>query len=187
MSLRSLLVIAALLAATGASAAAKHAAKKTAPAAGPAAAANPGPVAGGPADTRDPATLSAVFDTAGAKAQTTHRDADSVLVTVTSNLANFSVQYAGCDPAGKACKAAVLDSQAAGAPTLAQLNGFNQASAMCRGYIDKSGKAHVVMSMLLYPDDTREHLVTSLAAWQGCVGEFASFARDPVAYLAAAP
>jgi hypothetical protein len=43
------------------------------------------------------------------------------------------------------------------------------------------------MSVLLYPDETEGHAATSLAAWQGCVAEFASFAKDPVAYLAAAP
>ena len=188
MSLRSLLLIAAAVAATGASAAPKHAARRTAPAAKPPTAApNAGAIPRGPADTRDPATLIAVFDAAGAKAQTARREADSVLVTVTSTVANFSVQYAGCEATGKACKAAVLDSQAAGTPSLAQLNGFNQASAMCRGYIDKAGKAHVLMSMLLFADDSREHLVTSLAAWQGCIGEFSGFAKDPVAYLASAP
>ncbi|MDB5476946.1 MAG: hypothetical protein JWP49_2457 [Phenylobacterium sp.] len=190
MSLRTLLLIAAVFAATGATAAPKPAPHK-APAK-PAATAAPaaghvGAIAGGPADTRDPATLIAVFDAAGATAQTAHKEADSVLVAVSSRFASFSVQYAGCDPAGKGCKAALLDSQAVGTPTLAQLNSFNQASAMCRGYVDRNGKAHVLMSLLLFGDDTREHLVTQLAAWQGCIADFSAFAKDPVAYLASAP
>jgi hypothetical protein len=192
MTLRTALVIAAALAATGAAAAPKPAPHKAAPAAKPAAAAAPaaghvGAIARGPADTRDPATLIAVFDAAGATAQTAHKEADSVLVAVSSRFAAFSVQYAGCDPAGKACKAAVFDSQAVGSPTLVQLNSFNQASAMCRGFVDHGGKAHVVMSLMLFGDDTRDHLVTELAAWQGCIADFSAFAKDPVSYLASAP
>jgi hypothetical protein len=181
MTLRALLLIAAVFTASGAVAAPKPAPHKAA--AKPSAAA----LAAGPADTRDPATLIAVFDAAGAKAQTAHKEADSVLVAVTSTFASFSAQYAGCDPSGRACKAAVFDSQVVGAPSLVQLNGFNQASAMCRGYIDKGGKAHVLMSVLLFGDDTRQHLVTELAAWQGCIADFSAFAKDPVAYLASAP
>ena len=188
MSLRTALLIAAALAASSAGAAPKRAAHKPAPVAKAAAApARVAPITGAAADTRDPATFIAVFDAAGAKAQTAHKEADSVLVAVTSTFASFSVQYAGCDPTGKACKAAVLDSQVVGAPSLVQLNGYNQASAMCRGYIDKAGKAHVGMSMMLFADDTRAHLVTELAAWQGCIADFAGFAKDPVAYLASAP
>jgi len=188
MILRTALLIAAALAASSAVAAPKPAPHKAAPAAKAAAPpARVAPASGGPADTRDPATFIAVFDAAGAKAQTAHKEADSVLVAVTSTFATFSVQYAGCDPAGKACRAAVLDSQVAGTPTLVQLNSFNQASAMCRGYVDKVGKAHVSMSMMLFADDTRAHLVMELAAWQGCIADFAGFAKDPVAYLASAP
>jgi hypothetical protein len=138
-------------------------------------------------DATDPATLVDLATTGGAKAQVAHKEADTVLVTVTTTYESFSVQYAGCNPDGRQCKAALFDSQAAGAPSLIQINGFNQASAMCRGYIDKSGKAHVVMSMLLFPDAKGTHLVTELSAWQGCVAEFTGFAKDPVAYLANAP
>jgi hypothetical protein len=186
----SLLLIAASLLATTAVAAPSG--KARAPAHRPA----PKPLAAAPAhpaaasagtDSTDPATMIAVLQGAGAKAQAARKDVDGVLVTVTSPLANFSVQYAQCDPQGRGCKAAVLDSQAAGSPSLVQINGYNQASAMCRGYMDKSGKAHVVMSMLLFATDTHERLVTELAAWQGCLADFGSFARDPVAYLANAP
>jgi hypothetical protein len=138
-------------------------------------------------DATDPATLVNLATAGGAKAQIAHKDADAVLVTVTTAYESFSVQYAGCGPDGRQCKAALFDSQATGAPSLAQLNGFNQASAMCRGYLDKSGKAHVVMSILLFADAPGSHLVTEVSAWQGCVAEFTGFAKDPVAYLANAP
>jgi hypothetical protein len=184
--MRFLIALAAgALIATGATA--KPAPHKPA-AAKPAAAAPAHPAPTGPtADGSDPATLIAILQAAGAKAEVSKKEADTVLVIVTSRFANFSVQFAQCGPDGRGCKAALLDSQVGGVPSLAQLNGFNQASAMCRGYIDKNGKAHVVMSLLLFADDTREHLVTNLAAWQGCIAEFTSFAKDPVAYLANAP
>jgi hypothetical protein len=180
-------LLAAALAAsltTGAAAAPKATAHKPAPA--KAAAARPA-VGAGSVDATDPATLVSLATTGGAKAQVAHKDADAVLVTVTTTYESFSVQYAGCNPEGRQCKAALFDSQAAGAPSLIQINGFNQASAMCRGYLDKSGKAHVVMSILLFADDPGGHLVTQLSAWQGCVAEFTGFAKDPVAYLANAP
>jgi hypothetical protein len=53
--------------------------------------------------------------------------------------------------------------------------------------MDKSGKSHVLMSMLVFPDDSRAHAVTALAAWQGCIGDFTTFSKNPTAYLAAAP
>jgi hypothetical protein len=177
-----LAVMAALLVAAPAVAAPKATTRQ------PAAKAAPAHAPAAPrTDTTDPATMVAVLQGAGAKAQAARKDPDAVLVSVTSPLANFSIQYAQCDPQGRGCKAAVFDSQAAGSPSLVQVNGFNQASAMCRGYMDKAGKAHVVMSMLLFATDTHERLMTELAAWQGCLADFGNFARDPVAYLANAP
>jgi hypothetical protein len=180
-------VLAALLCAVLAASAA--AAGPKAPAHKPPAKAAARPAIGTAAtvDATDPATLIELATVGGAKAQVAHKDTDAVLLTVTTTYEVFSVQYAGCNPEGRQCKAALFDSQATGAPSLAQLNGFNQASAMCRGYLDKNGKAHVVMSILLFTDDPHGHLITELAAWQGCVAEFTGFAKDPVAYLANAP
>ena len=138
-------------------------------------------------DSGDPANLVSLLNAAGAKAQINKRDGDEVLVSVTSTAANFSAQFAQCDTVGKGCKAVLFDSLAEGAPSMAQINGYNQASALCRGYMDKAGKSHVLMSMLVFPDDSRAHMVTALAAWQGCVGDFGNFAKNPAAYLAAAP
>lgn len=181
----------ALLAAAALCAAAAPAPKAAPKAAAPrAAAAKPATPKGpptGPFDARDPASLTALLNAAGAKAQIDKRDDDTVLVGVTSVAVNFSVQFAGCERSGKNCKAMLFDSATDGAPTLPQLNGFVQTSATCRAYQDRSGKAHVEYSALLFADDGREHALTHLAAWQACVAEFHTFLADPSAYLAEAP
>lgn len=139
-------------------------------------------------DARDPASLVAALNAAGAKAQLGPRAEDTVLVAVTSAAADFSVQFVGCDRQGRACQAALYDSgPMAGTPNLSQLNGFNQSSALCRGFQDKLGKPHVVYSNLVFAGATRDQLRTQLAAWQGCIGDFRTFAKDPVGYLASAP
>ena len=111
-----------------------------------------------------------------------------MLVSVTSVAANFTVQFANCDAQGRACKAVAFDypDDKAG-PSSAQLNAFNQTSAMCRSYEDKGGRAHVVYSTLLFADDPYEHFRTHIAAWTGCIGEFRNFLKDPNGYLASAP
>jgi hypothetical protein len=58
---------------------------------------------------------------------------------------------------------------------------------MCRGYQDKAGKAHVVYSVHTFAALSRDHVLAQLGGWQGCLGDFAAFAKDPVSYLAAAP
>jgi hypothetical protein len=165
-----------------------------APAAKPVAAkpAPPKPAAVKPAaptgfDARDPNGLVSILTAAGAKAQVGKPQEDGVLVAVTSVAANFSVQFVGCDAHGRACKALVFDDPETGAPNLQQLNSFNQTSALCRGYQDRSGKPHVIYSALLFADTTRAQAVQQLGAWQGCIADFRQFAKDPVAYLASAP
>ena len=187
--IRKTVPIALALAVLAPAALAKPPAKPPAkPATAPkAAAVRPRVASSGGFDTGDPANLVSLLSGAGAKAQIAKRDSDAVLVSVTSPAANFSAQFAQCDAVGKGCKAVLFDTQSQGSPSMAQLNGYNQASALCRGYMDKAGKAHVTMSLLLYPDDTRAHAVTALAAWQGCIGDFTNFSKNPVAYLAAAP
>jgi hypothetical protein len=140
-------------------------------------------------DARNPQNLVALLSTAGGKAQIARQEEDAVLVSVTSPAADFSLQFAGCDAHGRACKALLFDnltSDKAG-PTFAQLNAFNQTSAMCRGYEDKTGKPHVLYSTLLFADDTRLRITEQFRAWTGCIGEFRNFLKDPNAYLASAP
>jgi hypothetical protein len=184
------LLVAAVLAAGAAPkpAAPKAPAAKAAPAKAPPAAAKPvvSPVAN--FDARNPTSVMAVLNSGGGKASLVQKDADTVLVTFASIAANFSLQFDGCDARGRACKAVEFDSifEMAG-PTFAQLNAFNQTSAMCRGYEDRSGKPHIVYSTLLFADDPYEHFRTQMLAWTGCIGEFRNFLKDPNGYLASAP
>jgi hypothetical protein len=134
-------------------------------------------------DSTNPQSLMALLGDAGAKVQTDRREGDSVFVAVTSAAANFSLQFAGCDAQGRACKAVLFDTElAAASPTLSQINAFNQTSVVCRLYQDKQGKAHATYAALLVKSD-RDSAVMHLAAWQGCIADSREFARDPVSYL----
>lgn len=138
-----------------------------------------------PYDAQNPQGLMDLLGAAGAKVQTSRKDADAVFVTVTSTAANFSLQFAGCNAQGRLCQAALYDSLLdGGAPTLSQINGFNQTSVFCRIYQDRGGRAHAIYAAMLVKSDTRDSAMTHLAAWQGCLGEARDFQRDPVAYLA---
>jgi len=160
---------------------AKSAPAKTAPA-------KPTAAAPGDFDARNPMSLVDLLNTAGGKAQISGKEQDSVLVTVTSTAADFSMQFAGCDSHGRACKVVLFDNMTDKAgPSFAQLNAFNQTSAMCRGYEDKTGRPHVVYSTLLFADDSKARLRQQFLAWTGCIGDFRTFLKDPNAYLAAAP
>lgn len=169
--------------------------KPTVPKAPGAAAAAPKPAPAKPMaapiadfDARNPASVMALLNQGGAKATQVSKDADSVLVNVTSVAANFTVLFARCDAQGRACKALQFDyADDKPGPTFAQLNAFNQTSAMCRSYEDKTSKPHVVYSTLLFADDPYEHFRTQALAWTGCIGEFRNFLKDPNGYLASAP
>jgi len=163
---------------------AKPAAAKAAPAKAPAR-----PVAAAPAagsfDATNPQGLMDLLGAAGAKVQTSRREEDSVFVAVTSTAASFSLQFAGCSPQGRACKAFLLDrALPRSAVTGAQINAFNQTSVMCRVYQAQGGEPHVAYSALVFKSMTRDDAATHLLAWQGCLADTADFLRDPVAYLA---
>ena len=178
---RHLLLLPAALFCLAAAPAPKAAAPAKAAPATPA----PKAAAAGPYDAQNPQGLMDLLGSAGAKVQTARKEEDAVFVTVTSTAANFSLQFAGCNPQGRACQAALFDSLLdGGSPTLGQINGFNQTSVFCRIYQDKGGKAHAIYAALLVRSDTRESALIHLAAWQGCLGEARDFLRDPVAYLA---
>jgi hypothetical protein len=189
MSWKTLPLLPAALALVAATHAPKAPAAKAPPAKVQAAPA-PKPLAGPPFDATNPQGLMAVLDAAGAKVQTTRRDGDSVFVAVSSTAANFSMQFAGCNEQGRACKAVLLDSaldslSKAGAPVrLEQLNAFNQTSVLCRIYQAKDGAPHVLYSSVLAPSATREDGQNLMVAWQGCLADGRDFVRDPVSYLA---
>jgi len=173
-------------AATKVAAPAKPAATK--PAAAKPAAAKPMAAPIADFDARNPASVMALLNSGGAKATQVGKDTDQVLLNVTSVAANFTVLFANCNAQGRACKALAFDyPDDKPGPSFAQLNAFNQTSAMCRSYEDKAGRAHVVYSMLLFADDPFEHFRTQTLAWTGCIGEFRNFLKDPNGYLASAP
>jgi hypothetical protein len=170
----------------------KAAPAKSAPPKPAAAAAKPAPAvaASGPFDMTNPQGLMGVLDAAGAKVQTTKREADAVFVAVTSPAANFSMQFAGCNEQGRACRAVLLDSaldplsKAGGPVRLDQINAFNQTSVLCRIYQAKDATPHVLFSAVLAASATREDGQGLMGAWQGCLADARDFVRDPVSYLA---
>lgn len=180
MTLRALLIVPAALACLAAAPAKPPAAKAAAakPAAKPAAPASP-------FDATNPQSFMDLLAAAGAKVQTNRKEEDAVFVAVTSAAASFSMQFAGCTPQGRACKAVLLDNAMERGPAnTAQMNAFNQTSVMCRVYQDRGGVPHVVYSAILFRSMTRDDAATHLLAWQGCLADGRDFMRDPVAYLA---
>ncbi len=187
MMLRTLLILPAAMACLAA-APAKAPTSKAAPGktATPAPKPAPKPAApAGPFDATNPQSFMDLLAAAGAKVQTSRKEEDAVFVAVTSAAASFSMQFAGCTPQGRACKAVLLDNAMERGPaTTAQMNAFNQTSVMCRIYQDRGGVAHVVYSAILFRSTTRDDAATHLLAWQGCLADGRDFMRDPVGYLA---
>lgn len=106
-------------------------------------------------------------------------------IAVTSKAANFSMQFEGCSPQGRACRAMLLDSPLGPAGAAGpRFNAFNQTSVMCRLYQDTAGVAHVVYSALLFEGGRRDDAATHLLAWQGCLSDGRDFLKDPAGYLA---
>lgn len=148
----------------------------------------PKTAAAGAYDAGDPQSLIDLLTAAGAKVETNRREEDSVFVAFTTPVVDFSVQFAGCNPNGRACQAMLFDAvMGQGAPTLAQINGFNQSSVICRGYQDKGGKPHVTYATLVMAADGRDRERAHVVAWQGCLADFGAFVKDPAGYLAVAP
>ena len=142
-------------------------------------------VAGNMFDAQNPQSFIDLLSQAGAKSQIARREDDAVFVTTASKAASFSLQFVGCTPQGRACKALLLDlTLDRGAVSLGQLNQFNQTSVMCRLYQDRSALHHVVYSAVLFKSDTRADAAVQLQAWQGCIADGREFLKDPAAYLA---
>ena len=160
----------------------KAAPTKAAPAKAPASKAS---TPAGPFDATNPQALMDILGGAGAKVQTSRREEDAVFVAVSSPAATFSMQFAGCSPQGRACRAVLLDGALEKrAVTIGQINAFNQTSVMCRLYQDKAGAPHVLYSAILFRSMSRDDAATHMLAWQGCLSDGRDFLRDPVAYLA---
>jgi hypothetical protein len=185
--------ITALLGAALLTAAAAPAAKPAAPkpAAATPAAAKPAaakPASAGPFDARDPTSVIALLASLDAKGEVAEKSADGVLIKVTSPAGPFQVQFAGCNAQGRACSALQFDAAAAQrTATVSQINDFNQSSLSCRIFQDRAGKPHVLYSALVFAADSRQEMLTHVAAWRGCLGDFGAFLKDPPGYLASAP
>ena len=140
MIIRALALTAALALAAPASAATKPAGHKPAAAANPTAPA-PAPAPSGPFDAREPASMIALLASVDAPALVASHDAENVILKATSPAGSFAIQFGGCNPQGHLCKAVQFDSQVeAPGPTFAQLNAFNQTSAMIRLTISPAGR-----------------------------------------------
>jgi len=158
-----------------------------------AAAAKAAPVKATPApipdfDAQSPNSVIALMSLGGVKASLVRKEDDIVQVAVSSVAANFGIIFAGCNAQGRSCKVAQFDyADDKPGPTFPQVNAFNQTSATCRSYEDKTGRAHVLYSMLLFAGDPYDHFREHVSAWTGCIGEFRNFLKDPNGYLASAP
>ncbi len=177
MRLALFAVLAILATGPAAAAPAKPTAAKAAP---PKSAAKPG------FDARDPAAIAALLAEAGAKAETTRGADGQVAMKVITPGGGFGMQFANCDARGKACAgvafSAGFDRQA---PSLAHMNLFNRTQFACRAFTGEDGKPNVMYSTLLTPRMNAEDMKQHLGAWQGCLGAFAQFTRDPAGFLAA--
>jgi len=165
-------------------------------AAGPALAAPAKPVAAKPAapkapakpgfDARDPAAVAALLAGAGAKTESARGGEGQVAMKVVTPGGGFGMQFANCDAKGKACAGVAFstgfDRQA---PTLVHMNLFNRTQFACRGFTGEDGKPNVMYSTLLTSRMTTEDVNQHLGVWQGCLGAFAQFTRDPAGFLAA--
>jgi hypothetical protein len=138
-------------------------------------------------DARDPATLSRVLT--GMKATVTAgKDAGGQpALKVQTPGGGFGVAYVDCNAQGRACTAmafsAAFEKKTA---TLAHLNAFNQRDIACRGYMTSDGRLHVMYSTVLTQRMNAADVNLHLGVWQGCLGAFGQFVRDPPGFLAEA-
>lgn len=175
------LVIALALAAIAAPTMAAEPAK---PAAKPAAKAP----AAKPFDARDPASLIDLLSTMDAKGQVMLTEKGMVVVDITTPGGKFGAQFVQCDDKGKACGAVAFSTSfERRGPTLSQVNIFNRTQVACRGYLTEDGKANVMYAAMLTARMPAAEMKQHLGVWQGCLGTFGQFNRDPQAYISEGP
>lgn len=165
-------------------AAAKAPAPKTAPK--PAAPGAPGALKIANFDARNTDSVIALFAALGAKAKVVSSKDGQVYLNVETPGGAFGVQMIGCDAQAKGCQGMALftafDTKGKDV-TLAQINDYNRAQLACRGMMTPDGKPSVMYAVMLNAripaDEMRQHM----GVWQGCLGGFNQFTRDPVNYL----
>jgi hypothetical protein len=176
--LRHVLTFSALLAL-----AAGPAGAQTKPAPKPAAKAAPS----GAFDARDPAALSQLLIGMKASVSGGRDEGGRPVLKVQTPGGGFGVQYVDCNPQGKACAALAFSTAFdQKTPTLAHLNAFNRRDIACRGYMTPDGRPNVMYSTILTPRMTAADMNLHLGVWQGCLGAFGQFARDPAGFMAEA-
>lgn len=160
-------------------------------AAGPAAAqakkAPPPKAAPAAFDARDPNALADLLTEMKATVARAKDPSGRPNLKVTTPGGGFGVQYVDCNPQGKACAALAFSTgfDRKGA-TLAHLNAFNRRDIACRAYMTPDGKPNVMYSTILTQRMTAADLNLHLGVWQGCLGAFSQFTRDPAGFMAEA-
>jgi hypothetical protein len=176
-ALPHLALLALLALAAGPAAAQSKAAAKPAAKAAPA----------GAFDARDPAALSRLLTGMKASVQAGKDAGGRPVLKVQTPGGGFGAQYVGCNPQGKACTALAFSTAFdQKTPTLAHLNAFNRRDIACRGYMTPDGRPNVMYSTVLTSRMTAADMNLHLGVWQGCLGAFGQFTRDPAGFMAEA-
>ena len=176
--------------AKSAAAPAKPATSKAAPAKAPAAKPStpgaPGALKVPNFDSRNSDSIIALFAALGATAKMVSNKDGQVYLNVETPGGAFGAQMIGCDAQAKGCQGMALfttfDTKGKDV-TLVQINDYNRAQLACRGLMTPDGKPSVMYAVMLNAripaDEMRQHM----GVWQGCLGGFNQFTRDPVAFL----
>jgi hypothetical protein len=138
-------------------------------------------------DARDPNALADMLTGMKATVGRAKDETGRPNLKVTTSGGGFGVQYVDCNPQGKACAALAFSTgfEKKGA-TLAHLNAFNRRDIACRAYMTPDGKPNVMYSTILTPRMTAADMNLHLGVWQGCLGAFSQFTRDPAGFMAEA-
>jgi hypothetical protein len=170
------------VAAPAATPAAKPAATKPAPKTAPAK--TPALAKAATFDSSDPASMIAFLGGTGAKASVASTADDAVFLKVETPGGAFGIQYVGCNPQGKACKALVFSTAfARSTANVVQINGFNRIQVSCRGFLAEDNKPNVAYSTLADPRMTADQMKLHVGVWQGCLANFGEFSKDPNGFL----
>jgi hypothetical protein len=136
-------------------------------------------------DPRDPAAIVALLAGMDAKAAVTKAGDGLVTMTVTTPGGGFGLQFVSCDAKGKACGGLVFSTAFdRKAPTLSQINVFNRSQFACRGFLSDDGKANVMYPVMLTLRMNAAEVTQHVGVWQGCLGSFGAFLKDPAVFLA---
>lgn len=138
-------------------------------------------------DARDPNALADLLTGMKATVSRAKDETGRPNLKVATPGGGFGVQYVDCNPQGKACAALAFSTgfDKKGA-TLAHLNAFNRRDIACRAYMTPDGKPNVMYSTILTPRTTVADMNLHLGVWQGCLGAFSQFTRDPAGFMAEA-